>query len=509
MDYVTSLATDRTERPLDGAERPRILVADDDEALLQTVSWILKEHGYDVQTAKEGDRLFRQLEAQTPDLLLLDIMMPDVDGFQILARIKADERWRDLPVLMVSAMPPEEATVKSLGLGAADFISKPFRVRELLARIQMQLRIRQALHQAKRDLHTTEAELQRARDEAEARRKLVEILHEVTGDFSPEELYHILVPRVARALEVAHCSLVIAQAGDQRGVVASAYDDAVLRNLEIDLSKYPEIRRALETGKPVLVEDVRTDPLYHEMRRRWAEAGIVVSVRSVIALPFALDRGQMGVFFLRRMRGERALGREDVEFADTVVKAAVAAIRKAQVIETTKADKVRLEKLATTDPLTGVLNRRALTDRLAGELDRARRYDLVLTLLMIDLDHFKSINDTYGHLVGDEVLREVSAILQREVRTVDLVARYGGEEFVVVLPETGEDGANTFAERVRQRIAEHRVVTGDGGKPLSVTVSIGVAAFPSPGIGETDDLVARADEALYRAKAQGRNRVRT
>jgi two-component system cell cycle response regulator len=197
-----------------------------------------------------------------------------------------------------------------------------------------------------------------------------------------------------------------------------------------------------------------------------------------------------------------------VEFADAVIKAAVAAIEKARVIERTKADKARLEMLAITDPLTLTLNRRALVERLDEEMERARRYGLILTLLMVDLDHFKRVNDTYGHLVGDDVLREVSMIIQREVRTVDIVARYGGEEFVVVLPETAEEGAVAFAERVRQRIAEHRVAGEEGEEALSLTVSIGVATFPSSSIETVDDLISHADDALYRAKAEGRNKVR-
>ena len=156
----------------------------------------------------------------------------------------------------------------------------------------------------------------------------------------------------------------------------------------------------------------------------------------MIALPFTLGKVQAGVFFLRRMVNEPPLTNEDVEFADAVIKAAVAAIHRAQLIETTKADNARLEVLAHTDPLTQVLNRRALTVRLTSELERARRYDSVLTLLMVDVDHFKRINDTLGHLVGDDVLREIAALLQDAVRSVDVVARYGGEEFVVVLPET-------------------------------------------------------------------------
>jgi two-component system cell cycle response regulator len=235
-------------------------------------------------------------------------------------------------------------------------------------------------------------------------------------------------------------------------------------------------------------------------------------VRSAIALPFTLDPHHAGVFFLRTGEGEPPLAREDVEFADTVIKAAVSAIHRAHLLETTRADKARLEALATTDPLTGVLNRRALLDRLSSEVDRARRYGTVVTLLMIDLDHFKEINDTRGHLVGDEALRQLGALLQSAVRTVDVVARFGGEEFVVILPETAEEGAVAFAERIREKIEQHPF-GGDGGGggggrgALRLTASIGVAMFPSERVASTEDLFARADEALYRAKAAGRNRV--
>src|SRR5919199_2016498 len=134
---------------------PKILVADDDQALSRTLSWILKENGYDVFTAPGGEHLFEHLTAEQFDLLLLDIMMPKVDGLQLLQRVKADPRFKDLPVLMISSMPPEEAAVRSLGLGAADFIRKPFRVRELLARVQAQLRARAVLRAAREALRST------------------------------------------------------------------------------------------------------------------------------------------------------------------------------------------------------------------------------------------------------------------------------------------------------------------------------------------------------------------
>src|SRR6266404_1303724 len=176
----------------------KILVADDDQSLVRTLTWILKENGYEVIIAPGGEGLMGKLEEERPNLLLLDIMMPKVDGLQLLARMKADDRFRDVPVLMISSMPPEEATVKALGLGAVDFISKPFRVRELLARVKAHIRSAQA----------------RARDEAQSRAAIVDILHEVTDSLKPDEIYHILVRRVARVLQISKCSMVLAKPGD-------------------------------------------------------------------------------------------------------------------------------------------------------------------------------------------------------------------------------------------------------------------------------------------------------
>jgi two-component system cell cycle response regulator len=485
----------------------RILIADDDPSVLESMSGVLRDSGFDVAAADGRDSLMRELLGNgSPDLLLLDVIMPGADGVQVLQELKGDSRWRDIPVLMVSSLSPDEMTEKTFGLGAADFIRKPFRPRELIARVQAQLRMHRELSDTREALRSASDELKRAKEDAESRGKIVDILHEVTGDLASEEIYHILARRVARALNLSRCSVILAKPGDTIGVVATAFDDPGLRHFEIHLDRYPEISRALETGKPVLVEDLQNSELHAHVRSEWGARGIQVPIRSVIVLPFELgDQQQTGVFFLRRMATEPALSQEDVEFADTVVKAAVAAIVRAQLLETTRAENTRLEVLAHTDPLTQSLNRRALTVRLVSEMDRARRYDAVLSMLMVDLDHFKKINDTMGHLVGDDVLREVAQLLQESVRSVDFVARYGGEEFVVVLPETQLPGAAKFAERMRERIANSSFVQQHGGARL--TASIGVACYPTSEVHTVDDLFSRADEALYRAKAEGRNRV--
>ncbi len=488
-------------------ERAKILVADDDEALLNTLVWILKDRGYEVVPVSDSTTLVNRLTEESPDLLMLDIMMPRVDGLQLLEHVKSDDRWRDLPVLMISSMTPEDGTVKSLGLGAADFISKPFRVKELLARVDAHLRTGLSLRDARQEARLHAAEAKAKAEEAAIRAEMVDILHEVTDALKAEEIYHILARRVAHVLNITKCSLVIPQPGGKVGLVVVASDNPMLRNLEIQLDGYPEICRALETKQPVLVADVQTDLLYAEVRGRWARDGIKVATKSVIAIPFNLQGAQSGVFFLRTLEEGVTLTQNDVAFADQVIKTAVNAIEKAYELETVQSDKERYRWLATIDALTGCLNRRAFLERLERELDRVSRYTTELSILMIDLDRFKAINDTRGHIVGDSVLRQLGDLLRGEVRSVDLAARYGGEEFVIVLPETDADGAQAFAERLRKRVLQTNFAeTGD---PLNLTVSIGVASTGQDGAVPTpDSLIAMADKALYRAKNEGRNRVR-
>ncbi|MEO7520370.1 MAG: response regulator, partial [Gemmatimonas sp.] len=313
----------------------RILVADDDPSVLESVTWLLKENGYEVVPADGGASLLQQLEKRTPDLLLLDILMPDADGCQLLERIKSEERWRDLPVLMLSAQPPEDASVRSLGLGASDFIRKPYRPRELLARVQAQLRVGAVLRDTRQALVRSEEALSRAQQDADSRRKLVDILHEVTGDLSVSELFHLLVRRAARALGVSHCSVVLARPGEESAVVVAAYENPTLHQLTIQLHRYPELKAAFETGQPLLVEDIDTHPLYEGVREVWGIEGIEVPIRSVIALPFSVERGRHGVFLVRRTRDQEPFGPADLEFAQAVITAAVAVIQRAQTMEST------------------------------------------------------------------------------------------------------------------------------------------------------------------------------
>jgi diguanylate cyclase (GGDEF)-like protein len=183
-----------------------------------------------------------------------------------------------------------------------------------------------------------------------------------------------------------------------------------------------------------------------------------------------------------------------------------ALLRSSELVRRLEVQTELLSKLAAFDDLTGAYNRRSLFHHLEAELSRCRRYGRSVSVLMVDLDHFKRVNDQYGHLVGDDVLRSIVQIMQAELRAMDLLCRYGGEEFCAILPETNHPGAGRAAERLRSAV--ERSVIQHEGKKLPLTVSIGGASWSNAAGDEVPDLLARADEALLEAKRAGRNCVR-
>ena len=486
----------------------RVVVAEDSPVVASTLCWLLREQGYQVHAVADQGALFEALEDEPPDVLLVDAERLNGSG-ALLGRLREDQRLVDVRVIVATPENGHVEAVPALPPGADDYISKPFKVPELLGRVRTQLRALNEVRAARAALHDATVELERARDDAVSNRRLVDILHEVTGELSATEIYRVLTRGVARALEISRCSIVLARVGDAVGTVVAAIEDPTIANLEVHLARYPEILSALESGRSVLVQDATVHWLFGGVREMWEREGRKVEILSVVTVPFSIDRWHSGVLFLRTSLEERSLTLDDVEFAEVVIRAATAAIRRAQALETTKADNRRLEELATTDPLTKVLNRRALIDRLTAEMERTRRFGSSLSLLVLDVDHFKEVNDTAGHLAGDSVLRQLGALLEEEVRRVDTVARYGGEEFVAILPESSPGGGIIFAERLRERVASRAFDVGPGRRPVHLTVSIGIASFPSPQVETIEDLFARADAALYRAKSGGRNQVRS
>ncbi|MGH7594500.1 MAG: diguanylate cyclase [Gemmatimonadales bacterium] len=474
-------------------DNPRLLLATEDTALARTLSWVLKENGYDVVTALGRPQLVERLEQDLYDLLVIDLANSDTGTLDRLAHVRHDVRHKDLPLFVIIDAHFDLAELEPFGLSGSDAIQRPYQVRELLSRIKAHLRVGR--------------ELNRARADARSRSELVSILKEIAASLNSAEIYQILVRRVASGLRIARCSVVLAAPGDREGTVVAAFENPNLRDLRVDLTKYPEITRALQSNAAVMVADVDADPLYQDVLMTWGtpQSG-TRRTRSVIALPFTLAGRRSGVFFLRTTADDPPLNRLDLGFAEQVIEAAVTALEKAYELEHGTGRGEQLRELADTDPLTGCANRRVLDQRLREELDRARRYAQVVTVVLFDVDDFKRINDTYGHQAGDRVLKQLAHLLRHELRTMDFLARYGGEEFVVVLPETGGTGARLFTDRILRRVQLHNF--GDAAFPVGVTVSAGLATFPDDRVADDESLMRLADQNLYKAKRAGRNRYR-
>jgi len=328
----------------------------------------------------------------------------------------------------------------------------------------------------------------------------LEALYNLTATLSNtqsvESFLDQAVHLLGRELDFTHISVLLYDEQNQELVVRAVVgygNERMIKRIPLDRGI---TGLAATTGKTVVVDDVLKEERY--------VAGDP-AIRSEVAIPLTTEGRLLGVLNVESTK-YAAFSPRDVRLLELIANELTVLLIRAQLVE-------RLRVQAITDELTGLYNHRYFNIRLRSEVERAERYCHPLSLLMIDIDHFKLVNDRHGHLVGDEVLHQLGSIIRRQLREADVVCRYGGEEFAVILPETDGQAALTVAERIRAAIQREVLLVslrGDN-KPtnlyIPVTVSIGVASYPQNG-SDWSTLLAAADAALYAAKQAGRNRVR-
>lgn len=330
---------------------------------------------------------------------------------------------------------------------------------------------------------------------------ILRVLQAISAPGSIHDVLYTFVEQIADTIDVDRCSVVRIKNNADEGMVLASHEDERLQNRAIDLAKYPEIRRALKTGETAVINDVRVSDIMRPVRDAMTKAGFI----AVLVSPITLFDNNMGSLLLRVARRHEGFIERDVNFCEIVAESAANALERAHLIDSIQGANERLERLAVTDGLTGLYNFRFFRDRLEKEFSRSDRYGNPLSCILIDIDDFKKVNDTYGHLQGDEILRDIAGIAVKSNRQSDVVARYGGEELVALLPQTGINGALRQAERLRDAIESHNF---DGlSQGQRVTVSIGVAEFSKDTMKACEDLVRAADEGLYAAKQRGKNQV--
>jgi two-component system, cell cycle response regulator len=405
------------------------------------------------------------------DLVLLDVMMPGLDGFETCKLLKQDPEIAHIPVVMVTALSEPSDRVQGLESGADDFVTKPINDVALFARVRSLVRIKVLIDEL------------RLRDQSGAQLGMLSERFSINIDVSGA---HVMViddsavqaRRIAERLTEMH--YVVHSFADSKEAL-----EAAKTNRDIDvilvsnmLEGVDGLRLAMQFKAIEAIRHVPIIMLVDEDEQTAMLKGLDLGVNDYLLVP--LDFNEM----FARVKTQ---------------------IRRKRFQETLKSNYQQSLSMAVTDKLTKLYNRHYLDTHLKNLVAQSLEGKRPMSLMILDMDHFKQVNDTYGHDVGDEVLKSLANIIINTIRSADLAARYGGEEFVVLMPETDASRAYEAAERLRKRVESQAFATGKDGETMQKTVSIGCATIEASDTPET--LLKRADESLYMAKHGGRNRV--
>ncbi len=449
----------------------RVLVVDDVPPNVKLLEAKLNSEYFDVQTAYNGPEALELISREHPDIILLDVMMPGMNGFEVCRRIKSNPATVHIPVVMVTALDQPSDRIAGLEAGADDFLTKPVQDFALFARVKSLIRLKYMLDELRnREATTTNM----GWDESAAN----DYNKEAPNDAKiliVDEQEHI-ADRIARVLDVVGDVTLMIGGEDVADRAREKNYDLIIVSLTMrdtdGLRVCSRIRSFDETRNiPILV-------MVSEGTDKQLLRALDMGVNDYVVRP--VDKNEFLVRVKTQLKRKRYADKLWENFHTSM-------------------------HLATTDAVTGLYNRHYLTNHLDTQLAAAMRYDKILSLMMMDIDHFKNVNDTYGHAAGDKVLKAFSMIIAKNIRGIDLAARYGGEEFVVMMPDTPMDWARSIAERLRKQVEQHPFDVGLDAGPINITVSIGVAASTDQAM--PAELLEYADKAMYSAKSTGRNKV--
>jgi len=444
----------------------KILIIEDDRFFQEAFSDLLQKEGYEVECASGGSQGLEMLAANHFDLVITDLIMPGIDGMEVLSRVKGSNP--DIDVIMVTGNTNLESAIFALKHGARDYLIKPVNPEEFRHSVALCLQQRRLLN------------------ENEELRKMVslfQVSQTIASCLELERIYHLMVEAVARELGVGRY-LGFFQTDNQLELKE-------VRGLTSDSAEhYRKVIQSSLPGKLPTNHRIDTGTLPGEAADTFEEACLI----------YVCNRGMFhGVIVLFSEPGNRLpdiqLERKNILF---LLEQSSQAFENAETYS-------RAKDMLFIDDLSGLFNHRYLDVALNHELKRAERHSSQLAVLFLDIDFFKNINDTYGHLVGSRVLRETGSLLQKTVREIDVVIRYGGDEFTIILVETGGDAARMVAERIRKRVESHVFLAAEG-YTIRLTCSIGYACCPDDTLSKYE-LLEMADKAMYSGKSSGKNCV--
>ena len=465
-------------------EKSKILVIDDELFFREFMKNNLSEE-FEVVTYNSGGEALENMKKETPDIVLLDRVMEDMSGEEVCRAMKADEDTMAIPIIMVTSLGAKDDIIEGLEAGADYYVAKPVYLPELIAKIKSCMRTKNIyIHFEKKELLN-----------------VLDIYESLTTFHSSKDILSDIANKVAKALDAVRCSILKIDDDKKTASIIASNEETKTKGLKINLSKYPEIIRSIELKRDVIINDIKTNEIMQSSGDNLKN----LPFSSLAVIPISINDKFMGSLILRVATEKDKISEKEISFCEVVARAAANVLENAKLLESLRIANIELETLATTDGLTELFNHRFFYSRLEEEYNIAARYNVSLACIMLDIDFFKKINDTYGHRQGDNILKKLAQVMQNTIRKTDVAARYGGEEFVILLPHTDEKGTVFQAERMRKAIEE----TSFPGMPAdkNLTISLGLAVYSDKNIPNADDLVKYADQALYEAKNKGRNRA--
>lgn len=444
--------------------KPKVLVADDEPTIVNFFIAALSDQGYEIESAVNGAQAVEKALSFLPDVILLDVVMPELNGYQVTEKLKANPATAGIPIILVTGLGSVEDKVQGLESGADDFLTKPFNLQEMLARVHSLIKLKKLQDQLK---------------EMSARQPMPVHIKKVLSSYRS----HILIVEDDERITNI-CKTILGTGGyivdiAPDGEEAQKYLRAAIPDLILLDLMLPGI-----SGLDLL-KQLKEDSVTKDIP--------VIIITALGDLKTKVKSFYMGVddYLVKPVNSLELLAR---------VKAN---IRKHMAQQELKYSLDETFQQSITDPLTGLYNRHYLDTVMDRELALFKRHGRIFSLMIMDIDNFKPINDNLGHLSGDQVLSGAAQILKDEIRTSDLAVRYGGDEFIVIFSDTKEDKAMIIAQRIRAAVEQKKFVEG---KDQMASVSIGLTQASAQDK-SGDDIIKRADDAMYQAKRAGKNRV--
>ncbi len=486
------------------ADKGHVLLADDNKLVVKVTGSILEQAGYKVDVAWDGLEAALKAFSLMPDLLILDIEMPKIKGYQVCRLLKEDPLTSWLPIIMLTGREHQSDMFWGIKTGADAYITKGFQPEHLLERVE--------------ELLSMESEYREQKELSRKRRR-----KDISEAYIIDKITDLLDRKLFETTILNEFAALSGSLQDFMETLISVFEnlDRIFDYLAGGLFLLDEKELYLYVNKPIseeLLEETAEETLRTATGYAWSGEDSSLVERTVINVEAVVKQGEwkkpeLAFAHIPLTSHKKVIGVLLVAGAATPAfrRDAPSILNLVRNELTMIVDNARLyedaKRMAITDGLTRIYNHRFFQELFEKEFKRAVRYNTTFSLIMLDIDFFKRLNDTHGHLYGDEILREMAALVRGCLRTMDILARYGGEEFAILLPETDLEDAVLTAERIRMAVANHDFPLSRG-KKVSVTVSQGVTSFPAPDIKERSDIVAKADAALYEAKEAGRNCVR-